>query len=492
MADNIIIGMVPDNLRLPGANVAVDHTHATILNPSIPRKSLLVGQRLSSGTVPANVLHAVNSADDAAKAFGYGSMLHRMAMRYLAKSPYSAVYAIALDDDPDGIEATGTITYAGPSTQAGVIYLYIAGQRLTVGVAKADTATAIATKVTTAINAKPSLPVSASSSGATITLTCQWKGTTGNDIDIRHNYYTGESLPDGITATITDMVDGEADPDPTDMLVAIAGSWFYTWIFPYTDPAMMAIVDPDLEDRWSATNTRSAHAFRAISGSYSTISTYGESRNSKHFSTLPLRRCPTPPWEVAAAWGAGVDRKAASTDPIFPFTGISIDGMLAPAPEDRWSPPEANNLAYSGMSSWTIDDDGTCRVGLVLTEYQTNTQGVEDISLLHLNHKWGADLVRYTFRVWMNGLLASDPGFKLAAENPKNVPYVLDPTQLALLSYPVFGALEDRGLVQDFAAYKHQVRFAISGSNPTRVNAIIPPKLLSPLLQFAAAVQFQL
>lgn len=491
MPDTIVFADIPTNLRLPGAYVSVDPSRAANAAPTIPRKVLLLGQRLSSGAVAANVPYRVNSADDAALNSGIGSMLHRMALSARAAAPMTDLWAVGLADDAAGVAATGTLVVAGPATAAGVIYLYIAGQRLTVAVAASAAASAIATAVAAAINAMTSLPVTASVSTATVTLTCRWKGTTGNAIDVRLNYYQGERLPAGVTVTITALASGATDPDPTNALVAIAGEWFYSILTPYTGATFNTVLDPDLADRWGPLDPRPAHVFRALSGTHGALTTYGEARNSIHYSTLGLRGVPTPPWEVAAAWGAAVDARAANTDPLHPFVGVPIPGMLAPAIADRFSQVESNNLSYSGISTYTIDRDGACRVGLVLTEYQTNSLGVEDISLLYLNHKWGADLVRYVFRAWAAGLIAQ--GFKLStAPNALKVAGVIDMQQLRALSYPVFRELEALGIVQDFDQYKRDVRFEISVVDPTRVNAVLPPQLLSPLHVIAAAVQFRL
>lgn len=614
--DNITFADIPTNLRLPGAYFSVDPSQASTAAPQIPRKVLILGQRLSAGTVAANVPYRCNSDDEAALNSGYGSMVHRMAIRARDAAPLSDIWIIGLDDDPNGVVAGRPLSVLGTATAPGVLYLYIAGQRLTIAVAKGDSAATLGPVIAAAINARTSLPVIASwsSSDGVVNVNCRWAGVTGNDIDIRCNYYQGERYAAGLsvalfgdnhlldncdsatgwtlgtdwsldagdgefdkaagsatslvravtgltvgqtyclrariakrsngsvvikvgstvleTATInrayimsfvataatanisfdadtafngsiqavwidiiapswTRLAGGEVDPDPSDALTAIAGEWFYSILTPYTDSAFFAILDPDLADRWGPIDPRPAHVFRAKSGTHSALTTFGETRNSIHCSTLGLRGVPTPPWEVAAAWGAAVDAKAANTDPIYPFVGLAIPGMLAPSVEDRFSGLESNLLSYSGLSTYTVDRDGTCRVGLVLTEYQTNTLGVEDISLLYLNHKWGADLVRYVFRVWASGLIAQ--GFKLSkAKNTLNVRGVLDMDQLRALSFPVFRMLEGMGIVQDFDQYKRDVRFEISLADPTRVNAIIPPELLSPLHVIAAAVQFRL
>ena len=68
--------------------------------------------------------------------------------RARAIDPFGEIWYIAVPDIAAGTAATGTITVTGPAATAGVITLYIAGQRLQVAVALADSANAIAAAIT--------------------------------------------------------------------------------------------------------------------------------------------------------------------------------------------------------------------------------------------------------------------------------------------------------------------------------------------------------
>ena len=63
---------------------------------------------------------------------------------------------------------------SGAPTQAGVLYLYIAGQRVSVGLLGTESTAQAAVKITAAIQAATTLPVTAVTVGSASNLTCRW------------------------------------------------------------------------------------------------------------------------------------------------------------------------------------------------------------------------------------------------------------------------------------------------------------------------------
>ena len=58
-----------------------------------------------------------------------------------------------------------------------------------------------------------------------LTLTCKWKGATGNDIDLAVNLSTDDSFPAGLTASCGKMASGAADPDMENIITAMGDTW---------------------------------------------------------------------------------------------------------------------------------------------------------------------------------------------------------------------------------------------------------------------------
>ncbi|MDO8932922.1 MAG: hypothetical protein Q7U97_11050, partial [Rhodocyclaceae bacterium] len=219
MPDNITFLTIPTDWRIPGAWLEIDHTRAVRGLPNMPRRVLLLGQRLATGTVAAGVLTRVSRDTDGVNYFGRGSMLAQMVPAALKVHPTADLWAMALDDLAGGAKASGTITIGGTPTEAGTLCLYVGGKRVTVGITASQTAAAIATAVAAAITALPDLAVDAAAVGAVVTCTAKHKGEEGNGIDLRVNYYTGEFTPKGMTVAIVAMSGGTGNPD---VLAAIA------------------------------------------------------------------------------------------------------------------------------------------------------------------------------------------------------------------------------------------------------------------------------
>ena len=142
---------IPINLRTPGAYIEIDNSAALRGLPGMPSRILVIGQRLAAGTVAEAVPTRVLDEDEAEAFFGRGSMLHLMFRALKANNDWTETWAVALDDLVAGVTAAGTVSFGGAVTTAGTLNLYIAGQRVRVGVATTDAAADVATNVAAAI-----------------------------------------------------------------------------------------------------------------------------------------------------------------------------------------------------------------------------------------------------------------------------------------------------------------------------------------------------
>ncbi len=490
MPDNIPFLTIPVDWRTPGAYIEIDHTKAVRGLPAMPHKMLILGQRLATGSVAAGVLSKVTRKEDGVNYFGRGSQLAQQIEAALNVNPYTECYALALDDNGAGVLASGSIAFAGTPTESGTLYLYIGGRRLTVGITASQTATAIATAVAAAINADLDGAVTATAATGTVTVTSRHKGTEGNDIDIRVNYYQGEFTPKGITATITAMSGGTANPDVTAAITAMSTLAAYTIIMAWTDAANVALMETELNSRWGGMDMRAGHVFGHKSGSYSTLSTYGSARNSPHSTFTGLKSSPTLPWVISAQVGAAVEF-AGANDPARPFRSISLPNVLVPKESDRFTDSERNLLMHDGISTIIFDQSGAAMVEQIITTYQQNTFGMEDVSLLKLNTKWTVDYMRYAFRF---AIFRDYPRHKLAGDDvlgkiqpgqPIATPKLIRNTLIAVAT-----DLERAGLLEDIDQFIKDLIVERSTADVNRVNAIIPPNVVNQFDVFAAAVQF--
>lgn len=487
----ISFNQIPINLMTPGVYVEFDNSKAIRGLPGMPSKALIIGQRLSTGTVAKLVPTKVTSVNQAIEYFGRGSMLHQMVAAFKANNSTTELECVALDDLGAGVAATGQLSVVGPATATGTQYLYIAGRRIAVGITVGDAATAIATAIAAAINAEGDLPVTAAVNGTDafkVDIAARHKGLVGNDIDIRLNYYSGEKTPSGVAITITAMANGDGNPDVADVITAVGDAWYNTVVMPYTDAANLVVLETELAGRWGPMRPIEGHAFAAAAGSFSTLSTLGDSRNSPHLTVMGTNGSPTPPVEVAAML-AGVAAYYGNIDPARPFQTLPLIGMLPPAVATRFTREERNLLLLDGISTFTVDAAGRCLVERLVTTYNLNAQGLLDTSYLDVNILLTLAYLRYSFRARFSQKF---PRHKLADDGTKfgAGQAVMTPKIAKAECYALFRAWEEVGLVENFDQFKTDLVVERNVTDPNRLDILLPPDLMNQLRVTAAQIQY--
>lgn len=171
--------------------------------------------------VVADVPVLITSAADAGDKFGFGFMAHRLAIAAFKGSAGVETYIIPQDEAGGAAAAAGTIDFSVTTVVAGTLFLYIAGDLVSVGI-PAETsgsptvADDIAILVAAAINADADLPVTATVDGVIteqVDIVAKTQATYGNDIDISFNLGFGQELPGGVSAVVVAMAAGSGVPD---------------------------------------------------------------------------------------------------------------------------------------------------------------------------------------------------------------------------------------------------------------------------------------
>jgi len=152
---------------------------------------------------------------------------------------------------------------------------------------------------------------------------------------------------------------------------------------------------------------------------------------------------------------------------------------------------ERNLLLRDGISTFTVDPDGTLRIERVITTYQTNTFGMDDVSLLKLNTKWTVDYMRFAFR---SDVLTNFPRHKLAGddvlERIQPGQAIATPKLIRNVNIGTAIKLEKVGLLEDLDQFIKDLIVVRSDADANRVNAILPPNIINQFDVFAAAVQY--
>lgn len=481
---------IPTGQRVPGSNIEFGANKAVSGLPAAPYKILLIGQRLTTGTVAALVKQRITSPGQAVGAFGRGSMLAGMCAAALKANAVTELWAIACDDNGGGTAAVKTITITGSATAAGTLALRIEDVAVPVAVASGATATTVATAVAAAINALPDLTVTATSSGAVVTLTNRHKGTAGTDVDLRVNYYQAEATPAGQTVAFATSTSGATNPDVTTVFTAIGDQQFQIIAVGWTDATTMTTLDTELTSRWGAIRQNDGRAFVGLTGSFSTLSAFGATRNGPHTTIVGMTGLPTPPWKFAAA-NAAIAAFELQKDPARPHTGLAVPGVSAPSDQVLATKQERELLLKDGISTHTVDPDGTVRIERLISTYQTNTFGIDDVAWLDITTTATLSYYRYSTRA---RFAAKYPRHKLGNDSsnygvgqPIMTPSIGRAEMIALArEWEVAALMEDvDGFIANLAVER-------DSTNQNQLNVLAGPDVVNQFLNLAVRIEFRL
>lgn len=489
---------IPANVRVPLFYAEMDNTQAGYFAQN--KRALLIGQKLAAGSATVNTPYMVGTTDQAKSLFGAGSMLARMHAQYRRQDPVGELWCIAVADAGAGVAATGTITVAGPATAAGTINLYIAGQLVQVAVGASDTANAIATAINAAVNAATDLPVTASVASAVVTLTCKWKGQTGNDISVLDSFRGsagGQSLPAGVTLTYSGsgfLTAGATNPTLTGNAITAMGDDEYDFVIhPYTDSTSLdafATEYNDVAGRWAWSRQVYGHCYTALRGTLSALTTAGGLRNDPHHTIAAIDNdCPTPCWEYAAAYG-GANSAALQVDVARPTQTLALNGVLVPRAGKRFLLTERQSLLNYGIATSYVAG-GYVRVERAITTYQKNTWGQSDPS--YLDSETLHTLAEVTRRL-RNRITQKYPRHKLANDGTRfgAGQAIVTPSVARGELIAEYADMEELGLVENQALFTKYLIVERDSGNPNRLNVLLPPDLVNQLRIFAMLNQFRL
>ncbi|MGC0122409.1 phage tail protein [Providencia rettgeri] len=490
----VAFSRVPNNLRAPLFYVEFDNSMAN--SATATQRTLLVGQMLTGAVAQNAVPERISSAPQAAERFGSGSVLHSMAKAYFSNDIAGEVWALPHTDTASMIAATGSIKVNSPANATGVISLYIAGIRVQVTVVATDKVDDIALSLEKAINLYSEMPVTVKAEADTLTVTAKNKGALGNGIDIQLNYrgfMGGEATPSGLELTITAMKGGSGAPDLLDGLANLNDRAFDFIVNPYSDTASLDAMKEFLSDnggRWSWDQQVYGHSFSAISGTYGQLADFGEKRNDQHSSLLGVPKSPSPVYQWAAAY-VGAIAQSLRNDPGRPLQTLPIAGVLAPDATQQLGLIERNNLLHSGISTFTVDDDGTVRVENIITTYQKNAYGDNDDSYLQVETLY---LLMFVSRFMRTQVTSKFGRMKLANDGTRFAPgaAIVTPNIVRAELIAQYKSLEFNGHVQDSDAFIKGLLVERNSQNPNRLDVLWTGTLINQLRVFALLNQFRL
>jgi phage tail sheath gpL-like len=375
-----IANLMSLNFLVPFVAGKIDFSRAIRGMRGMPRRLLLVGHKLSTGSLALNTLTTISTEPDAIAKLGEGSMLLAMWRDAKANADLGLpIDVIAIAEGGSAVKATSAVVVAGTPTVSGEVMLYVGDERISTGVTTADTSATIATKLGAAVNALAKLPVTAAVVGSTVTLTARWGGPSGNDISVRTTYYADDALPQGVTLTTPAMSGGAVSPDVTPVVVAMNLYRATEIVNPFTDGANMATLEAELDARWLQNNMQDAMVVTALRGTEGALTSWLNARNSPHVHTICTTNDLTSPWETAAMAGAAIESSAAIDPAVGPTAKLL--GYKGPTQGNGFVVDSMNNLLAKGGSPLNVAPDYTASLLRMVTNYKTSKGGAPDRSM---------------------------------------------------------------------------------------------------------------
>ena len=492
---------IPADWKLPLYWVELDPSKAGLW--TIKQPSLLVGIMSAEGVGAPDVALPIGTQAQADQQFGQGSHLACMFRAFFANNFANEVWALPVAEPTAGTAATGTITVSADAGghEAGTIDLYIAGQHVPVNIGATDDVTAIHTAIAAMINENFDLPVTAAGVAAEVTLTCNWLGSSGNDIDMRDSYYGkigGEELPIGITIAYSSlgMLSGGVGVPVFDDGIANLGERNFEYVaMPFTDSTSLLAWETEYgftdTGRWGWMRQLFGHLFSAKRSDYSDMIIFGETRNSGVTSIMGVELAsPSPVYEWTACYAAKAQR-ALIDDPARPLQTLEFTGIL-PAPlHQRFNQPELNTMAGSGIATQQTDANELPMILRETTTYQLNQYGQGDDAYELVTTL--ATLARL-LRNQKQAITTAYPRHKLADDGTRFGPgqAIVTPGLIKAELVAEYRVDMFNGLVENIAAFKANLIVERDTDNPNRVNVLYPPDLINQLRVFAVLAQFRL
>jgi phage tail sheath gpL-like len=486
----------PDAVRLPFSYVEFDPSLADRGLSSNAFNVLLPGQMLPAGSAEPLTPKTVTSEAQACEYFGQGSQLAQMIAAYLKANKLTRLTAVGVLDYAGGTAAAGSVEFTGAVTRPVPICLYIGGILVRAGVTANDSAESVAAKVTAAVNALPSLPVTAvqgsDGSESAVYLTARHKGECGNEIDLRFSYLE-EDFPVGLTYAVTPMAGGAGNPDPGGLVAAMGTERYHLIALPWTDTASLNALSEELESRWGPLRQTDGQAVIVKTGTFAEVTSFTRTRNDKNLTVLPNEGSPTLPWADCAA-SAAVLAYFGADDPARPFQTLTIPGVQAPRIQSRWPNfPEKNQALSEGCSVRDVTPSGDVMFLDVITTHRVNSLGAETQAYNSLNSVLTLSYLRYD---WNNLIRTKYPRHKLADDevaqkiNPGQA--VMTPKLMKSEAVARMHLWMQQGLVEAPEDFASKLRAERDPDNPNRLNIVMSPDLVNQFKVSATLIQFLL
>ncbi len=471
-SQNISFKTIPSSTRKPGKYFEYDFTGAVNTLPGNPQPVLVIGQRLATGATPALTAVRISSENDARTAFGRGSIAHLMVKAALAANNYLDLTAIAVDDAPAGIAASGAVLIAGPATAAGNMTIEVADIKVTIAVNNGDTAAIIAANLVAQVGQQPDLPVTAAvaaANPASIVLTAKNKGLAGNGISLSTLSQTA-----GVTGTVTAMAGGLSDPDIQPALTAVFAAGHKIIVAPFSTQASLTTLRNHLDTVSGSMEQRGTIGVGGWPGTLATGTTLAGQLNSGRITLAWHNSSAVPAYQIAAAYAAVI---ASEQDPARPLNTLALTGLDVTDITVRPGRTDQEVALHNGLTPLEIGPGDVVQIVRAISTYLVDAQNISDPSLLDLTTIRTLDYMR---DAWRQRIALRFPRDKLSERTPGKVR-----SELLDVAYKA----EELEFIENVDLYKNLLIVEEDLQSVGQLDAKIPCNVVPGLHVFAGVIQ---
>lgn len=453
-----------------------------------PMRILMVGNKTMSGTATNNVKVAVTSEGDAATLFGRGSELHLACRAVLRANKFATLYALPISYTGSTV-ASSTITFVNAATSAGVVDVYVLGEKVSTPIASGAAIADIATAVAAAINAKTDWPVTASAALGVVTVSAKAGWVRAAQISLRASSTMATTTTTVSGTGYLGSTAGNYADDPSTGLVNVAAERFHIIAHGYGSSSDIGKFKTHVATYAAPIEGRRAVHIGVLTGTYSASKTIADAINDQR-GILAWYENPDDTGAMIAGamagaltaqWGAD---RAYNTDGLL-LTQIKVQGSSANVPTST----AINNALSNGMTALYGDPAGTdVKIVRAVTSYHLDGSSNPDFGVIDAHYVQVADFVADDLE---SNFATAFAGYKLGVDGDDGAPPGPRIATPSIAKDFIYRRLQrqDNVLLENVELLKDSIIVERDGSAAGRLNAEVPIDVIELLHQAAIDVR---
>lgn len=469
---------VPQSARSRALGIKVEFSNFQRGQVAFTPQSVAVVGQGRDDCVYSDQSRTITTAAEAGRVYGFGSPIHLAVLELLPENGQGVasipVTVYPLDKNISGTKSTATICIFNSATDSHSINIRIGGVSSSqIGIPTGTNSTEAAVFISNAINATPSIPVTATASGNDVVITSKWSGTSANGI--KFEILGDAAFTSGLTYAIESTSGGSGNPD-----IAPALNFGSTWhtlvvnLLGTLDTVALEKIEQYGISRWESLTSKPFVSFTGRNESDLNIATAIPDNRSADYINAQISAPDSPSLDfVIAAAAVAKIAMIADSNPPQGYGGRSLPTLTPGAPGGQWN-YAARDIAIKRGVGNTIVQDSEIYLNDVVTFY--HPEGEINPAFRYVVNIIKLQSLIYTLnrlgrqQMWQSvPLLPDDQATRnTAARSPKSIKaaifQVIDRWALdALISDPEFS--KENAIVE------------INTQNPNRLDICIPVKL---------------